>query len=177
MERVTRFSHIITAKVIVTAVGCCLLGLIIYAYSVLGFPFYAEVLTPCIITVLVDIYVHIVVFSVWIAYKESSWTSAVLWILVLVCFSGFGICFYLVRELSYLSPEKPVFFILFNKNTVTVKEEDGVRWWTESLDGGRWTDSLDGDGLLNGHGEGGQNRSEQEQINRHNRKPNHNRHN
>ncbi|XP_076937877.1 uncharacterized protein LOC143605768 [Bidens hawaiensis] len=124
MGRVTRFSHIITAKVIVTAIGCCLLGLIIYAYSVLGFPFYAEVLTPCMITALVCFHVHIVVFSVWIAYKESSWTGAVLWILGLVCFSGFGICVYLVRELSYLSPEQPVFFILFNKNNRDMTSSD-----------------------------------------------------
>ncbi|XP_076947971.1 uncharacterized protein LOC143620073 [Bidens hawaiensis] len=117
----TQASHV-TAKVIVTAIGCCLLALIIYAYIVDGSPFYVEVLTPCMITASADTCIHIVVFSVWITYKESSLISSVFWILVLVCFSGIGICVYLVRELFSLSPEQPVFFILFNKNNRQIQE-------------------------------------------------------
>ncbi|XP_076916296.1 uncharacterized protein LOC143575949 isoform X2 [Bidens hawaiensis] len=85
--RVTQASHV-TAKVIVTAIGCCLLALIIYAYIIDGSPFYLEVLTPCMIASSVDVCIHIVVFSVWITYKESSFISSVFWILVLVCLSG-----------------------------------------------------------------------------------------
>ncbi|MFS7982887.1 hypothetical protein Hanom_Chr11g00968041 [Helianthus anomalus] len=86
--RDTTRSSVVIAKVIVTAMGCYMLGLIIYAFAIDGFPFYVELLTPCMITSLIDVSIHIVVFSVWIAYKESSWTSAVFWIILLVCFSG-----------------------------------------------------------------------------------------
>ncbi|KAM0062689.1 hypothetical protein Hdeb2414_s0003g00082701 [Helianthus debilis subsp. tardiflorus] len=113
--RHTTGSSVVIAKVFVTVMGCYILGLIIYAFAIDGFPFYVELLTPCMITALIDVSIHIVVFSVWIAYKESSWTSAVFWIILLVCFSGIGICVYIVRELFYLSPGEPVSLILFNK--------------------------------------------------------------
>ncbi|KAI3762039.1 hypothetical protein L1987_52462 [Smallanthus sonchifolius] len=109
-------SSVVTAKVIVTAIGCCMLGVTIYAYIIDGFPFFVEVLTPCTITALTDVYIHIVVFSVWIAYKESSWISALFWILLLVCFSSIAICIYIVRELFYLSPGQPISLILFNNS-------------------------------------------------------------
>ncbi|KAM0062690.1 hypothetical protein Hdeb2414_s0003g00082711 [Helianthus debilis subsp. tardiflorus] len=102
-----------------------MLGMIFFAYIIDGFPFYVEVLTPpCMITALTDVYIHIVVFSVWLAYKESSWISVVLWILLLVCFSSIGICLYIFRELFYLSPGEPVSLILFSKTNRDMKSSD-----------------------------------------------------
>ncbi|KAK9047922.1 hypothetical protein SSX86_033116, partial [Deinandra increscens subsp. villosa] len=108
-------SSLLIAKAIVSALGCCMLGLIIYVYITIGFPFYVELLSPCMITLLIDVYNHTVVFSMWIAYKESSWISALSWIVLVVCFSGVGTCVYIVRELFYLSPGQPISLILFNR--------------------------------------------------------------
>nr|GEV57033.1 reverse transcriptase, RNA-dependent DNA polymerase [Tanacetum cinerariifolium] len=83
--------HFVTiAKVIVAAIGCYTLGVIIYAIVIDGSPLDAQELTPCMITSLVDTHVHFVVFSVWIAYKESSWTSAVVWIILHLCFARYA---------------------------------------------------------------------------------------
>ncbi|KAF5779959.1 hypothetical protein HanXRQr2_Chr11g0466681 [Helianthus annuus] len=112
--RTARYSLVI-AKVMVTAIGCYLLGVIIFAYITDGSPFHMEVLTPCMITAIIDISIHTVVYSVWIAYKETSWISAVFWIIVLVCFSSIGLFVYILRELFTLSPEQPLSVILFNK--------------------------------------------------------------
>ncbi|KAI7736673.1 hypothetical protein M8C21_005886 [Ambrosia artemisiifolia] len=54
--------------------------------------------------------------EVWIAYKESSWMNALVWILLVICFQSIALCAYVVRESFYLSPEQPSFLILFNKN-------------------------------------------------------------
>ncbi|GJU49112.1 reverse transcriptase, RNA-dependent DNA polymerase [Tanacetum coccineum] len=58
--------HFVTiAKVLVAGIGCYTLGVIIYAIIIEGFPFHnAEEFTPCMITSLVDMHVHIVVSAV-----------------------------------------------------------------------------------------------------------------
>ncbi|XP_076937725.1 uncharacterized protein LOC143605524 [Bidens hawaiensis] len=54
--------------------------------------------------------------KMWVAYKESSRINAFAWILLIICFGSMALCAYVVRELFYLSPEQPVFLILFNKS-------------------------------------------------------------
>ncbi|KAJ0507144.1 hypothetical protein HanIR_Chr11g0503111 [Helianthus annuus] len=83
-----------------------------------------EVLTPCMITAIIDISIHTVVYSVWIAYKETSWISAVFWIIVLVCFSSIGLFVYILRELFSVSPEQPLSVILFNKTNRDTPSSD-----------------------------------------------------
>ncbi|KAD6796762.1 hypothetical protein E3N88_07658 [Mikania micrantha] len=41
-----RKSTVVIAKLIVTSIACCLLGIVIYACIIDGFPFYVELLTP-----------------------------------------------------------------------------------------------------------------------------------
>ncbi|PWA56747.1 hypothetical protein CTI12_AA415880 [Artemisia annua] len=44
----------------------------------------------CFLTNGTDIYIHAVIFSVWVAYKESSnWITAFFWILSIFCFRGY----------------------------------------------------------------------------------------
>ncbi|MFS7949250.1 hypothetical protein Hanom_Chr06g00569341 [Helianthus anomalus] len=52
--------------------------------------------------------------QVWIAYKESSWKRAFLWIVLLVSLRGVTICVYIVRQLYGLLPQQPASLILFN---------------------------------------------------------------
>ncbi|GKB03538.1 hypothetical protein Tco_0831681 [Tanacetum coccineum] len=77
-----RAPSVVTARVIVAALGCLMKGALVYAFVGDGTPFHMEVLTPCMITALTDInIIHIVVFSAWITYKESSWITAFFWAL------------------------------------------------------------------------------------------------
>ncbi|KAJ9545970.1 hypothetical protein OSB04_025677 [Centaurea solstitialis] len=114
MEHKKEFSAI-TARVIFSALGCLLLGTSIYALIIDGSPFQPKVLRPCLVTTLIDVSIHVVVFWVWVAYKESSWISAFFWIILLACFRSIAICVYIVRELFYLSPEQPISLIIFSK--------------------------------------------------------------
>nr|GEU91900.1 uncharacterized protein [Tanacetum cinerariifolium] len=119
-----RASSVVTARVIVAALGCLMIGASIYAFIRDGSPFHMEVFTPCMITLLIDVNIHIVVFSVWIAYKESSWITAFFWILLLSCFGSIGVCAYILRELFCLSPEQPIYLILFSKSNRNVQSSD-----------------------------------------------------
>ncbi|KAF5779960.1 hypothetical protein HanXRQr2_Chr11g0466691 [Helianthus annuus] len=70
----------------------------------------------CMVPLLTDFFIHIVTFSVWVAYKESSWINALVWILLIIFFGGIALCAYVVRESLYLSSEQPAYLILFNKS-------------------------------------------------------------
>ncbi|XP_076947918.1 uncharacterized protein LOC143619996 [Bidens hawaiensis] len=94
-----------------------MLGSLAFVFAIDGSPFRAEVFSPCIVPLLTDFLImRVVVFPVWVAYKESSWRNAFAWILLIICFGSMALCAYVVRELFYLSPEQPVFLILFNKS-------------------------------------------------------------
>ncbi|KAJ9545968.1 hypothetical protein OSB04_025675 [Centaurea solstitialis] len=115
MDHRREFS-VVTARVIFSALGCLMLGTFIYTLIANGSPFQSGVLTPCMVAILIDISIHVVVFSIWVAYKESSWTSAFFWIILLACFRSIAICVYIVRELFYLSSQQPISLIIFNKS-------------------------------------------------------------
>ncbi|KAK9080536.1 hypothetical protein SSX86_000294 [Deinandra increscens subsp. villosa] len=107
---------VITARVIFVVLGCLMLGTLLYTLIVDGSPFRSELYTPWVVATLIDFYINVVALSVWIAYKESSWMNAFLWILFLVCFGSITTCVYILRQLFYLSSDKPVFLILFRNN-------------------------------------------------------------
>ncbi|PWA95260.1 hypothetical protein CTI12_AA052090 [Artemisia annua] len=112
----TRGHSVITVRVIFAALGCLMVGAVIYALIGDGFPFQARIFTPCMIATTTDNYIHVVVFSVWIAYKESSCLNTFLWIILSVCFGSIVLCSYILRELFYLSHDQPIYLILFNKS-------------------------------------------------------------
>lgn len=120
----TRRHSLVIAKAIVAALGCFMLGFLTHAIIVDGSPFHAQVLTPCMRTSLIDIQVEVVVFSVWIAYKESSWTSAIVWILLSQCFGSMGLCVYLLRQLNRLSPQQHISLILFSQSDRALMSSD-----------------------------------------------------
>ncbi|PWA74733.1 hypothetical protein CTI12_AA249490 [Artemisia annua] len=120
----TRRHSLVIAKVIVAALGCFMLGFLIHAIIVDGSPFHAQMLTPCMRCTLIDTLIEIVVFSVWIAYKESSWTSAIVWILLSQCSGSIGLCVYLLRELNRLSPQQHISLILFSQSDRDLMSSD-----------------------------------------------------
>ncbi|XP_024971550.1 uncharacterized protein LOC112510384 [Cynara cardunculus var. scolymus] len=119
-----RGPSVVTARIILSALACLLLGTFIYTLIVDGSPFQSKVFTPCMIATLTDIYIHVVVFSVWVAYKESSWTSAFFWMVLLVCFRSIATCAYIVRQLFYLSPQQSVSCIIFSKSNRDLQSRD-----------------------------------------------------
>ncbi|XP_022040368.2 uncharacterized protein LOC110942911 [Helianthus annuus] len=107
-------SFVVVARVIFSVLGCLVLGALIYTLVDELSPFYTKEFASCFITFETDIYIHIAMFSVWIAYKESSWTSAFFWIASLVCLRGVALCAYILRRLFDLSPQQPASLIIFN---------------------------------------------------------------
>ncbi|KAL9665527.1 hypothetical protein QQ045_020947 [Rhodiola kirilowii] len=131
------------ARIIFSALGCLMLGTLIYTILTDGSPFRKELLTPHVseftyalkvmymdlyhfymlnfiqviwwmTATLIDFYTNVIAISVWVAYKESSWTSAVIWILLLICTGSLGTCIYIVSQLFQLSSQDPVHLILIN---------------------------------------------------------------
>ncbi|KAI7755227.1 hypothetical protein M8C21_032706 [Ambrosia artemisiifolia] len=113
---------VVSTRIIFVSLVCLMLGILVFAFVIDGSPFRAEVLSPCMKVILIDLSIQVVVFSLWIAYKESSWINALLWIIFIICFGSIALYAYIARELFYLSPEQPVFLVLFNKKPITTTE-------------------------------------------------------
>ncbi|XP_058218104.1 uncharacterized protein LOC131329061 isoform X3 [Rhododendron vialii] len=65
---------------------------------------------------LIDFYINVVALSVWVAYKESSWLNAVIWIVLLICFGSITTCTYIVRQLFHLLSQDPVYLVLLKSS-------------------------------------------------------------
>ncbi|KAA8537972.1 hypothetical protein F0562_027448 [Nyssa sinensis] len=107
---------VVTARVLFSALGCLMLGTLIYTLLTDGSPFRKELLTPWMTATLVDFYINVVALSVWVAYKESSWISALVWIALLICFGSITTCAYIVQQLFQLSSQDPVYLVLLNSS-------------------------------------------------------------
>ncbi|KAJ7006358.1 hypothetical protein NC653_005648 [Populus alba x Populus x berolinensis] len=114
-EQKTKQSAVVTARIAFSILGLLMLGTLIYTLITDGSPFRKELLTPWMIATLIDFYINVVALSVWVAYKESSWISAFLWILLLICFGSITTCAYIVKQLLQLTSQDPVYLILFNR--------------------------------------------------------------
>lgn len=115
----TKGISVTTARAIYCTLGVLLLAVLIYTITLDIIKFYAVPVTPCLFTFMVDIYIYGVLFAVWIAYKESSWISAFMWILSIVLTQTLSMIIYIVWELFKLSPDEPTSHILFN-----IKDKD-----------------------------------------------------
>ncbi|PNT48151.1 hypothetical protein POPTR_002G062600v4 [Populus trichocarpa] len=115
VEQKTKQSAVVTARIAFSILGLLMLGTLIYTLITDGSPFRKELLTPWMVATLIDFYINVVALSVWVAYKESSWISAFLWILLLICFGSITTCAYIVKQLLQLTSQDPVYLILFNR--------------------------------------------------------------
>ncbi|XP_021690565.2 uncharacterized protein LOC110672172 isoform X3 [Hevea brasiliensis] len=70
--------------------GSVMVVTLIYTISIDGLPFRRELLTPWMAATLVDFYINVVPLAAWTSYKESNSISAIIWIILLVCFGRDG---------------------------------------------------------------------------------------
>ncbi|KAJ9675390.1 hypothetical protein PVL29_024357 [Vitis rotundifolia] len=118
------FSPIVTARISFSLLGLLMLGTLIYTLLTDGSPFRKELLTPWMTATLIDFYINVVALSVWVAYKESSWISAFLWIILLICFGSITTCIYIVQQLFQLSSQDPLYLVLLNNGN---RQKTGMR--------------------------------------------------
>ncbi|XP_078428908.1 uncharacterized protein LOC144701087 isoform X2 [Wolffia australiana] len=103
----SQFSAIVVGRIVFVILGCLMVAALIYTSITDGSPFRKELLTPWMIALLIDFYVNIAILSLWIAHKETTWMSTVVWILILVFLGSAATCVYVVLQLFKLSPDDP----------------------------------------------------------------------
>ncbi|KAJ0960004.1 hypothetical protein J5N97_000225 [Dioscorea zingiberensis] len=112
-------SSLMAYKTMFSVLGCLMVVTLVYTIFTDGSPFRRELLTPWMVATLVDFYVNVVCYfslpiilyfliGAWVVYKESTWISAVLWIIFLVCFGSITTCAYIVKKLGEISSHDPV---------------------------------------------------------------------
>ncbi|GMI94548.1 hypothetical protein like AT1G22750 [Hibiscus trionum] len=112
-----KHSSVVIARIIFSVLGFLMLGTLIYTLLTDGSPFRKELLTPWMTATLIDFYINVVALSVWVAYKESSWITAVFWIVLLICFGSITTCGYIVKELFKLAwQDDPLYLVLITKD-------------------------------------------------------------
>ncbi|CAN1175716.1 hypothetical protein LINPERHAP2_LOCUS32098 [Linum perenne] len=110
---------VVSARIVFTTLGCVMVATLVYTILTDGSPFRKELLTPWMWATLIDFYVNIVVLSVWVAYKETSWLSAAAWIVLLICFGSATTCAYIASQLFQLSSQDSLYLVLLRKNDRT----------------------------------------------------------
>ncbi|XP_044960918.1 uncharacterized protein LOC123412027 isoform X1 [Hordeum vulgare subsp. vulgare] len=90
---------LVVYRAVFAALGCLMVGTLVYTCITDGSPFRIELLTPWIVTTLVDFYVNIAAISTWVVYKEGNWISSIFWVVLLICFGSATTCAYIVSKL------------------------------------------------------------------------------
>ncbi|KAM0933496.1 hypothetical protein DsansV1_C35g0229541 [Dioscorea sansibarensis] len=101
-------SSLMAYKTLFSVLGCVMVVTLVYTILTDGSPFRHELFTPWMVATLVDFYVNVVAIAAWVVYKESTWMSALLWIILLVCSGSIATCAYIVKKLSEISSGDPV---------------------------------------------------------------------
>ncbi|XP_015169706.1 uncharacterized protein [Solanum tuberosum] len=138
-----RKCSLLTARILFPALGCLMLGTLIYTIVTDGSPFRRDVFTPWLTATVIDFYVGVVALSVWVAYKESSWLSAALWIILIICSGSISTCAYIALQLFNLSSQDPVYLVLFSSSNRAEKGYEGTSR-TESIGEGQLRKKLCG---------------------------------
>ncbi|XP_061345154.1 uncharacterized protein LOC133291004 isoform X2 [Gastrolobium bilobum] len=110
-----KHSFVVTLRILFGILGVVMLGTLVYTLVTDGSPFRTELLTPWLAATLVDFYINVVALAVWVAYKESSWICAVLWIILLISFGSITTCVYIVWQLFQISCQDPAYLVLVHQ--------------------------------------------------------------
>ncbi|KAJ8747758.1 hypothetical protein K2173_014515 [Erythroxylum novogranatense] len=97
--------------------GFLMLGTLVYTIVTAGSPF-KELLNPWMDATLIDFYINVLALSVWVTYKESTWFSASIWIIFFLCFGSLTTCVYIVRQLSKLTTQDPIYLVLLKRGNM-----------------------------------------------------------
>ncbi|CAN6687073.1 unnamed protein product [Malus baccata var. baccata] len=125
-ESKNKCSHVMIARVTFIALGLLMLVTLLYTLLTDGTPFRTELLTPWMTATLIDFYINVVALSVWVVYKESSWTTAALWIIFLISFGSITTCTYIVRQLFLLTSQDPLYVVLLRSGSRAESRSDGA---------------------------------------------------
>uniref|UniRef100_A0A1J3DHH2 Transmembrane protein n=1 Tax=Noccaea caerulescens TaxID=107243 RepID=A0A1J3DHH2_NOCCA len=107
-------SPVVAARFLFGALGCVMLGALIYTCLTDGSPFRMENLYPWMVVLLVNFYINVAVLSVWVVYKESSWIVGIIWVALLLSLGSFGTSVAILVQLFRLSPLDPLYLVLVN---------------------------------------------------------------
>ncbi|CAI0455983.1 unnamed protein product [Linum tenue] len=105
---------VVAACIVFTSLVGVMIATLICSVVIQGSPFRKEILTPAMAANLIDMCANFIALSVWVAYKETSWLSASLWIAVLILPGG--IAAYIATQLFQLSSHDPLYLVLVKKN-------------------------------------------------------------
>jgi len=109
-------SLVVTARFVFGALGCVMLGALVYTCFTYGSPFHMELLYPWMVVLLVNFYIDVAVLSVWVVYKESSLIIGILWVALLIGLGSVGTSAVIVVQLFRLSPLDPLYLVLVNNS-------------------------------------------------------------
>ncbi|KAG7647253.1 hypothetical protein ISN45_At01g023070 [Arabidopsis thaliana x Arabidopsis arenosa] len=109
-------SLVVTARFVFGALGCVMLGALVYTCFTYGSPFHMELLYPWMVVLLVNFYIDVAVLSVWVVYKESSWIIGILWVALLIGLGSVGTSAVIVVQLFRLSALDPLYLVLVNNS-------------------------------------------------------------
>ncbi|KAJ8747701.1 hypothetical protein K2173_014375 [Erythroxylum novogranatense] len=118
-EQGVKHSPVVIVRVIFTVLGFLMLGTLVYTIVTAGSPFRKELLNPWMDATLIDFYINVLALSVWVTYKESTWFSASIWIIFFLCFGSLTTCVYIVRQLSKLTTQDPIYLVLLKRGSRT----------------------------------------------------------
>ncbi|WZZ58515.1 hypothetical protein YC2023_058622 [Brassica napus] len=165
-------SLVVTARFVFGALGCVMLGALVYTCLTDGSPFRMELLYPWMVVLLVSFYINVAVLSVsvslapisfstklyeaildtgvWVVYKESSWIIGILWVALLLSLGSFGTSVVIVVQLFRLSPLDPLYLVLVKNSNRKFEHErinrfekcQGANLYLKNLD-----DSVDNEKL------------------------------
>ncbi|GMY29649.1 hypothetical protein FCV25MIE_24891, partial [Fagus crenata] len=89
-------------KTLFTVLGCRMLATLIFTLSIehrcSSFSW--------MVATLVDFYINVVPLAAWVLYKEPNWISAILWIIMLLCFASITTCAYILMQFQKLSSQE-----------------------------------------------------------------------
>ncbi|XP_027934561.1 uncharacterized protein LOC114190016 isoform X1 [Vigna unguiculata] len=121
-----KHSSVMTLRILFSILGLVMLGTLVYTAVTAGSPFRLELLNPWSAATLVDFYINVVALAVWVAYKESSWISAVFWIILLICLGSIATSFYIVLQLFQISAQDPAYLVLVQHGDRSENKYKGI---------------------------------------------------
>nr|GME11159.1 uncharacterized protein LOC109151045 isoform X3 [Ipomoea batatas] len=107
----------IALKSLFSVLGCVMTAILIYTVITNGLPFRIQILSPpWVVAALIDFFINIFAIGAWVVYKESNWISAVLWVVLIMCWGSAPLCGYILLQFYKLSSKEsmqdPVFYVL-----------------------------------------------------------------
>ncbi|XP_065880537.1 uncharacterized protein [Euphorbia lathyris] len=115
LEQKRKNSSVLAARITFIVLGCSMFSIWTYTMVTGGLFFLTkEFYTPWNTDKVVDFYIDLTVLLVWVVYKESTWLTACLWVILLLIFGSTCASVYIVLKLMQLTYEDPLYLVLLN---------------------------------------------------------------